>query len=139
MTLFRRLFLTYAAVVGLAVAVLVLAPITVSVPTALAELAVILGGFAVTLVLFHAFLKRALAPLETLTEVMHQIDPLAPGSADRRHRAATKRWWRWRRRSTRCSTGSRASGETAGAARSRPRRPSGGASRGSCTTRSASS
>ena len=43
MTLFRRLFLTYAAVVGLAVAVLVLAPITVSVPTALAELAVILG------------------------------------------------------------------------------------------------
>ena len=79
MTLFRRLFLTYVAVVGLAVAVLVLAPITVSVPTALAELAVILGGFAVTLVLFHAFLRRALAPLQTLTEVMHQIDPLAPG------------------------------------------------------------
>jgi two-component system, NarL family, sensor histidine kinase UhpB len=78
-TLFRRLFLTYVAVVGLAVAGLVLAPITVSVPTALAELAVILGGFAVTLVLFHAFLRRALAPLETLTEVMHQIDPLAPG------------------------------------------------------------
>ena len=65
-TLFRRLFLTYAAVVGLAVAVLVLAPITVSVPTALAELAVILGGFAATLVLFHAFLRRALAPLQTL-------------------------------------------------------------------------
>ena len=78
-TLFRRLFLTYVAVVGLAVAVLVLAPITVSVPTALAELAVILGGFAVTLVLFHAFLRRALAPLQTLTDVMHQIDPLAPG------------------------------------------------------------
>jgi hypothetical protein len=34
--------------------VLVLAPITVSVPTALAELAVLLAGFAVTLVLFHA-------------------------------------------------------------------------------------
>src|SRR4051794_18847138 len=79
MTLFRRLFLTYAAVVGLAVAVLVLAPITVSVPTALAELAVILVGFAVTLALFHAFLRRALAPLQTLTDVMHEIDPLAPG------------------------------------------------------------
>jgi two-component system sensor histidine kinase UhpB len=78
-TLFRRLFLTYAAVVGLAVAVLVLAPIKVSVPTALAELAVILAGFAVTLALFHAFLRRALAPLQTLTEVMRQIDPLAPG------------------------------------------------------------
>src|SRR3954470_24929054 len=35
-TLFRRLFLTYVAVVGLAVAGLVLAPVTVSVPTALA-------------------------------------------------------------------------------------------------------
>ena len=57
-TLFRRLFLTYAAVVGLAVAVLVLAPITVSVPTALAELAVLLAGFAVTLVIFLAFLRR---------------------------------------------------------------------------------
>src|SRR5512133_1769540 len=77
MTLFRRLFLTYVVVAGLAVAVLVLAPIRVSVPTALAELAVILAGFAVTLVLFHAFLRRALAPLEALTELMHQVDPLA--------------------------------------------------------------
>src|SRR5215212_10762967 len=79
MTLFRRLFITYAAVVGLAVAVLVLAPITVSVPTALAELAVILAGFAVTLMLFHAFLRRALAPLQILTDVMRRNDPLAPG------------------------------------------------------------
>src|SRR3954470_3989116 len=79
MTLFRRLFLTYAAVVGLAVAVLVLAPITVSVPTALAELAVILAGFFLTLALFHAFLKRALAPLDALTKVMNEVDPLAPG------------------------------------------------------------
>jgi two-component system sensor histidine kinase UhpB len=78
-TLYRRLFLTYTVVVGLAVAVLVLAPITVSVPTALPELAVILGGFAVTLLVFRAFLQRALAPLRTLTEVMHQVDPLAPG------------------------------------------------------------
>src|SRR3954451_25432235 len=54
MTLFRRLFLTYAAVVGLAVAVLVVAPITVSVPTALAELAVILAGFVVTLLVYRA-------------------------------------------------------------------------------------
>src|SRR3954464_13129425 len=72
MTLFRRLFLTYVAVVGLAVAVLVLAPITVSVPTALAELAVILAGFGVTLVLFHAFLRRALAPVAAVTDRQHQ-------------------------------------------------------------------
>src|ERR1044072_3614812 len=78
-TLFRRLFLTYVAVAGLAVAVLVLAPIKVSVPTALAELAVLLAGFGVTPVLFHAFLRRALAPLQTLTDGIHEIDPLAPG------------------------------------------------------------
>jgi two-component system, NarL family, sensor histidine kinase UhpB len=78
-TLFRRLFLTYVAVVGVAVAVLVLAPITVSVPTALPELAVILTGFVITLLVFRAFLQRALAPLHALTEVMREVDPLAPG------------------------------------------------------------
>src|SRR5215210_2452746 len=78
-TLFRRLFLTYVGVVGLAVGVLVLAPITVSVPTAITELAVILTGFVATLLIYRAFLRRALAPLQTLTDVMHQIDPLAPG------------------------------------------------------------
>ena len=78
-TLFRRLFLTYAAVVGAAVAVLVLAPITVSVPTALPELAVILTGFVITLLVFRAFLQRALAPLDALTQVMREVDPLAPG------------------------------------------------------------
>jgi hypothetical protein len=62
-------------VVGLAVAVLVLAPITVSVPMALAELAVILGGFAVTLMLFQAFLRRARAPPRTPTDVIHQLAP----------------------------------------------------------------
>ena len=79
MTLFRRLFLTYVAVVGLAVAVLVLAPITVSVPTAITELVVILAGFVATLLIYRSFLQRALAPLQTLTDVMHQVDPLAPG------------------------------------------------------------
>jgi two-component system sensor histidine kinase UhpB len=78
-TLFRRLFLIYASVVGLAVAVLVLAPITVSVPTALRELGLILAGFAVMLLAYRVLLQRALAPLERLTTLMHRIDPLAPG------------------------------------------------------------
>src|SRR3954470_1756143 len=79
MTLFRRLFLTYVAVVGVAVAVLVLAPITVSVPTALPGLAGILTGFVGTLLVFRAFLQRALAPLHALTQLMREVDPLAPG------------------------------------------------------------
>jgi two-component system, NarL family, sensor histidine kinase UhpB len=78
-TLFQRLFLIYASVVGLAVAVLVLAPITVSVPTALRELALILVGFAVMLIAYRVLLHRALAPLQRLTRLMERIDPLAPG------------------------------------------------------------
>lgn len=78
-TLFRRLLVAYVVAVGLAVAVLVLAPITVSVPTALTELAVILTGFVVTLLIYARLLQRALAPLQTLTAVMLEVDPLAPG------------------------------------------------------------
>jgi two-component system sensor histidine kinase UhpB len=78
-TLFRRLFLTYAVVLCLAAAVLVLAPVTVSVPTALGELVVILIGVGVMLVAYRMLLQRALAPLEHLTEVMRGIDPLTPG------------------------------------------------------------
>ena len=84
-TLFRRLFLTYAGVVGLAVAVLVLAPITVSVPTAIAELAVILVGFAASLVIYRAFLRRALAPLQTLDGRDAPGRPARSRSADRCH------------------------------------------------------
>jgi two-component system sensor histidine kinase UhpB len=78
-SLFRRLFLAYAIVLGTAVAVLVLAPITVSVPTALWELAVILAGFGAMLLAYRVMLHRALAPLERLTSLMRRIDPLAPG------------------------------------------------------------
>ena len=78
-TLFRRLFLAYALVLGVAVAVLVLAPITVSVPTALRELAVILAGFVAMLFAYRMLLQRALAPLERLTSLMQRVDPLTPG------------------------------------------------------------
>jgi two-component system, NarL family, sensor histidine kinase UhpB len=66
-------------VLGLAVTVLVFAPITVSVPTAPTEVAVLLVGFTIALALYFAWLRRALAPLERLTRLMRRIDPLAPG------------------------------------------------------------
>jgi two-component system sensor histidine kinase UhpB len=78
-TLFQRLFLAYALVLGVAVAVLVLAPITVSVPTALRELAIILAGFVAMLLAYRMLLHRALAPLERLTGLMRRVDPLTPG------------------------------------------------------------
>jgi two-component system, NarL family, sensor histidine kinase UhpB len=57
----------------------VFAPVTVSVPTALSEVAVLLAGFVVALVMYLLLLRRALAPLGRLTRLMRRIDPLAPG------------------------------------------------------------
>ena len=78
-SLFWRLFGAYAAVLGVAVAALVFAPISVSVPTALREVWVLLVGLALALAVYFALLRRALAPLERLTRLMRRIDPLAPG------------------------------------------------------------
>ena len=92
-SLFWRLFEAYAAVLGLAVAVLVFAPVSVSVPTAPAEIGVLLVGFALALAVYFALLRRALAPLERLTRLMRRIDPLAPGQrieADRRRRRSSR-------------------------------------------------
>ena len=78
-TLFSRLLAMYALVLAVAVAALVLAPVTVSVPTRPEELAVILAGAAAMFAAYLVLLRRALAPLERLTDVMHEIDPLEPG------------------------------------------------------------
>ena len=64
---------------GAAVLVLVFGPITVSVPVAIGELAVILAGFVAMLFAYRTLLHRALAPLERLTALMHRVDPLTPG------------------------------------------------------------
>jgi two-component system sensor histidine kinase UhpB len=78
-TLYRRLFVSYAAVLTLALLLLALGPVTISVPVTLAELAVLLVGFVGMLVTFHVLLHRGLQPLEQLTAVMERIDPLTPG------------------------------------------------------------
>ena len=78
-SLFWRLFAAYAAVGALAVSILVIAPISVSVPTASREIVVLLVGFAIALAVFLVVLRRVLAPLERLTRLMRRIDPLAPG------------------------------------------------------------
>jgi two-component system sensor histidine kinase UhpB len=78
-TLYRRLFVRYAAVLGLAVLALIFAPVTISVPVTLSQLVVLLAGFVVMLGLFHVLLRRALEPLEHLTAVMQRVDPFTPG------------------------------------------------------------
>jgi two-component system sensor histidine kinase UhpB len=78
-TLSRRVFWVYAAILAVAVAVLIFAPVTISVPVSAGQLAGILGGFAAMLLLFNLLLHWQLRPLERLTLLMHTIDPLAPG------------------------------------------------------------
>ena len=78
-TLYRRLFASYAAVLTLALLLLIFAPVTISVPVTLTQLAVLLVGFVAMLVAFHLLLHRGLRPLEQLTTVMDGIDPLTPG------------------------------------------------------------
>jgi two-component system, NarL family, sensor histidine kinase UhpB len=74
-----RVFATNAAVMLLAFAGLVFAPVTVSVPVAAAELVVLVIGLAVLLVLNLALLRPAFRPLDELAETMRRHDPLAPG------------------------------------------------------------
>jgi len=78
-TLYRRLFVRYVAVLGVAAVALILAPVTISVPVRPTEVLVLLAGFVVMLGSFHVLLRRALEPLEHLTAVMQRIDPFTPG------------------------------------------------------------
>jgi two-component system, NarL family, sensor histidine kinase UhpB len=78
-TLFWRLFGAYSGVLALAVAVLIFAPVRVSVPTALSEAVVLLIGFVLAVAISFVLLRRVLAPLERLTQLMRRIDPLVPG------------------------------------------------------------
>jgi two-component system, NarL family, sensor histidine kinase UhpB len=77
--LFWRVFATHAAVLVLAFLLLVFAPVTVSVPIALTELAVLAGGLVVMLLLTVALLRPVFGPLQRVTSTMRTIDPLSPG------------------------------------------------------------
>ena len=79
MTLQWKVFATNAAVLVGATLVLVLTPLTVSFPVALAELVALAGGLVAMLALNLVLLRRAFGPLARLTVVMRDVDPLRPG------------------------------------------------------------
>jgi two-component system, NarL family, sensor histidine kinase UhpB len=79
MSLQWRVFAVNAAVLVLATLVLVLTPLTVSFPVALAELVALAGGLVAMLALNLVLLRRAFGPLGRLTVVMRDVDPLRPG------------------------------------------------------------
>ena len=78
-TLFLRLFLANAAILLLAVVLLALTPATVSQPVVVTEVLVLAVGLGAVLLLNAVVIRRALAPLDELTEVAHRIDLLRPG------------------------------------------------------------
>ncbi|MGW5937299.1 HAMP domain-containing sensor histidine kinase [Streptomyces celluloflavus] len=79
MSLFWRIFGLNAVVFGAATALLLWAPITVSVPVVLTEAVVLVGGLVIMLVANAALLRIGLAPLDRLTQRMTTVDLLRPG------------------------------------------------------------
>ncbi|MEW2555064.1 HAMP domain-containing sensor histidine kinase [Streptomyces zhihengii] len=79
MSLFWRIFALNALVLGVATALLLWAPVTVSVPVLLTEAVILLGGLGVMLVANAALLRVGLAPLDRLTRQMATVDLLRPG------------------------------------------------------------
>ena len=79
MSLFWRIFGLNAVVLGFATALLLWAPVTVSVPILLTEAVVLVVGMSVMLVANGALLRWGLAPLERLTRLMTTVDLLRPG------------------------------------------------------------
>ncbi|GAA2566093.1 MULTISPECIES: HAMP domain-containing sensor histidine kinase [Streptomyces] len=79
MSLFWRIFGLNAVVLGFATALLLWAPVTVSVPILLTEAVVLVLGMGVMLVANGALLRWGLAPLGRLTKLMTTVDLLRPG------------------------------------------------------------
>src|SRR5919109_2679724 len=79
LSLFWRVFATNAAVLLIAGGILSLSPASVPSPTSISEVAVLLLGLAVMLVVNAALLRHAFAPLGRLTALMRRVDPLRPG------------------------------------------------------------
>src|SRR3954470_20708891 len=77
--LFWRVFATNAAVLGLAFAVLVLGPVSVSAPVAAGEVVVLAAGLVVLLAPNLLLFRPAFRPLGELAEPMRRHDPLTPG------------------------------------------------------------
>ena len=74
-----RVFLANGAVFVVALLLLTFSPITIDAPIEAGQFALLFGGFVVLLGLNVVLLRRVLAPLVRLTEVMTSVDPDRPG------------------------------------------------------------
>jgi two-component system, NarL family, sensor histidine kinase UhpB len=79
-SLFWRVFLANLVVLGVALALLTFSPIEVSYPIKFGQFLLLLAGFVALVTMNLLLLRRVLAPLVHLTEVMTTIDPDVPGT-----------------------------------------------------------
>ena len=79
LSLFWRVFAVNAGLLAVVAVLLLVTPVTISAPIALAEALLIVGGLAVTLVANALLLRRVVAPLERLAQRMDAVDLLRPG------------------------------------------------------------
>jgi len=79
MSLYWRVFIINAVLVGGATAALALSPATVSSELQVREVAVLGVGLGLVLVLNFLLVRRSLVPLQRLTQTMRRVDLLRPG------------------------------------------------------------
>jgi two-component system, NarL family, sensor histidine kinase UhpB len=79
LSLFTRVFLANAAVLGLITLVLLFSPIEISYPVTENQAVLIVAGFLVSLVLNVLLVRGVVGPLRRLTETMRRVEPLEPG------------------------------------------------------------
>ncbi|MDO8188973.1 sensor histidine kinase [Conexibacter sp. JD483] len=79
MPLLWRVLAINAVVLVVAVAVLLLTPVTVSDPPTIAEIAALFAGVLAVLLVLWLLLHRAFVPLERLAAFARRVDPLRPG------------------------------------------------------------
>ncbi len=81
-SLLGRLTAVNAVVLALVAVLLIATPIEIDAPPSIGQAALVIGGLAVILVAVHFVLRRTLAPLQKLTEVIRLVDPDRPGRLD---------------------------------------------------------
>jgi len=78
-SILSRVFTVNAIVFGLAVFILIVSPATISNPTKLSEIVVLVVGLLMTLAVDLLLLAVVLSPLRSLATLMGDIDPMRPG------------------------------------------------------------
>jgi two-component system sensor histidine kinase UhpB len=78
-SLFWRLSVVNVSVLVAVAVLLAVAPVTISVPIRATELLLIVLGLLATTAVNLLLVRRTLAPLRRLTEVMQTVDPMEPG------------------------------------------------------------